>query len=284
MEGGMETLRNKKALAEAIRALRADGKTIGLVPTLGALHAGHVSLVDIARRHADAVVATVFVNPTQFGPNEDFLKYPRTEAEDLEKLTQAGAYAAYLPTVEEMYPAGAVTRVQVPGISAELCGAFRPGHFDGVATIVTKLFMQAMPDVAVFGEKDYQQLHIIRQMTRDLDIPVQIFGAPILRETDGLAMSSRNRYLDPQQRKIAASLYAILNETAEAIRAGMLLSSVLTQASEALLMAGFSKVDYIELRNAETLAPARDLKRPARLLAAAHLGTTRLIDNIAVVS
>ncbi len=278
----MDIVRSKKALAEAIRALRAQGKTIGLVPTMGALHAGHVSLVEIAKNHAEAVAATIFVNPMQFGPNEDLAKYPRTEAEDIKKLEAADTALAYIPTVEEMYAPDAITRVHVPGISSELDGVFRPGHFDGVATVVTKLFMQATPDVAVFGEKDYQQLHIIRQAVRDLDIPVGIIGAPIMREADGLAMSSRNRYLNEQERKRAAAFYAILVEAAEAIKHGILVPSVLAQASEALLMAGFAKVDYIELRDAKTLESASGLQHPARLLAAAHLGTTRLIDNIAV--
>lgn len=278
----MEIVRNKKTLAEAILALRAQGKSIGLVPTMGALHAGHISLVKIARAHANVAVASIFVNPTQFGPNEDFTKYPRTEADDIAKLKDAGVGLVYLPSVEEMYPAGAKTQVHVKDISEELCGVFRPGHFDGVATIVTKLFMQVVPNLAVFGEKDYQQLHIIMQATRDLDIPVRIMGGLIVREADGLAMSSRNRYLDNRQRTIAASLYRILSETAVKLRAGLAIDELLMEANNGLLTAGFDKVDYVELRDARTLSPMQTIDKPARLLAAVHLGTTRLIDNIAV--
>jgi pantoate--beta-alanine ligase len=278
----MEIIRGKEGLKEAIRRLKAVGKTIGLVPTMGALHAGHISLVEIVKREADIVVVSIFVNPTQFGPNGDLSKYPRTEAEDIRKLERVGAAIAYIPTTEEIYPQGFITRVQVPGISNELCGAFRPGHFDGVATVVTKLFMQAMPDVAVFGEKDYQQLHIIRQFTRDLDIPVKIIGAPIMREADGLAMSSRNRYLSEKERVTSASLYRVLMETAENLKEAKEITAALAQAKKALLEAGFTKIDYIELRDAETLAAAVGLAKPARLLAVAWLGVTRLIDNIAV--
>jgi pantoate--beta-alanine ligase len=280
----MNIVRNKKALAEAIRGLRGQGKTIGLVPTMGALHAGHISLVQIALKHASAAVATIFINPTQFGPNEDFAKYPRTEEEDIEKLRNAGTHLIYIPTVEEMYPEGAVTRVIVPGISSDLEGAFRPGFFDGVATVVTKLFMQMTPDIAVFGEKDYQQLHIIRQMTRDLDLPIEIYGGPTLRETDGLAMASRNRYLNEKERKIAPALHQILKEVADKLRKKHPITSSLAEAKQALLLAGFTKVDYIELRDAATLAPLTEIKNPARLLAAAHIGTTRLIDNIGITS
>ncbi len=281
----MEIVRNIKALREAIRGLRSIGKRIALVPTMGALHSGHISLVNEAFAHADAVIVSIFVNPTQFGPNEDFSKYPRTEAADLQALEQAGVTIAYVPTVEEMYPANAVARVQVAGISAELCGAFRPGHFDGVATIVSKLFMQALPDVAVFGEKDFQQLAIIRRFTADLDIPVQVLGAPIIREADGLALSSRNRYLSPQERAIAPAMYATLTALAAEIRnlQGGALAQALQHAGDALRAAWFTKLDYVELRDKETLLRVDKISAPARLLAAAHIGTTRLIDNIEVL-
>jgi pantoate--beta-alanine ligase len=278
----MEIARNKKALSEAIRALRGQGKTIGLIPTMGALHEGHISLVRIAKEQANAAVATIFVNPAQFGPNEDFEKYPRMEREDLAMLRDAGVALVYLPTAAEMYPEGAATEVHVKGLSEELEGAVRPGHFNGVATIVSKLFIQATPDIAVFGEKDYQQLAVIRTFTRDLDLPVRIVGAPIIREEDGLAMSSRNRYLSFKGRQTAPVLYRVLSETRDALMKGQGMEMVFTRAKKALKSAGFDHVDYIELRDAVSLAPVNDLQKPARLLAAVHLGTTRLIDNLAV--
>lgn len=250
---------------------------------MGALHEGHISLVRLARAQADAVVVSIFVNPAQFGPNEDFSRYPRSEEADIALLREAGADAVYLPDAAEMYPPGAITRVTVPGISAELCGAVRPGHFDGVATIVTKLFMQCAPDVAVFGEKDYQQLHVIRRFTADLDIPVRIVGAPIIREADGLALSSRNRYLAGSARAMAPALYTILTVAADKIRRGQEVEAILAEAGRAILAAGFAKVDYVELRDTEHLRPLATLSAPARLLAAAHLGTTRLIDNLEVL-
>ncbi|HEU5047782.1 MAG TPA: pantoate--beta-alanine ligase [Rickettsiales bacterium] len=278
----MEIVRTKTDLREAVARLRKAGKTIALVPTMGALHDGHISLVRIGLQHADAVVTSIFVNPTQFGPNEDFAKYPRTEEEDVRKLEAAGCTIAYIPSVDEVYGKNAITIVQVPGISSQLCGAFRPGHFDGVATVVTKLFMQAMPDVAIFGEKDYQQLHIIRQFTRDLDIPVRIIGAPLMREADGLALSSRNRYLSPEEREKAASLYQAMLRVAEDIKAGQNIAEAVSTGKDVLLRNGFRSIDYLEVRDAETLAPISEVKKPARLLAAAYLGNTRLIDNIAL--
>jgi len=278
----MELIHTISSLREAIRAERQLGKRIALVPTMGALHEGHISLVSEAQKRADVVVVSIFVNPTQFGPNEDFSKYPRTLEADCELLRGVGVSIAYAPTPEEMYGQGAITRVIVPGISATLCGAFRPGHFDGVATVVTKLFMQAMPDVAVFGEKDYQQLTIIRQFTRDLDIPLEIIGSATLREADGLAMSSRNRYLSAEQRAAAPQLYKILNEVAAKVKGGGDAARVLDDAKAKLLAAGFTKIDYVEMCDSVTLAPVSTLKSPARLLAAAFIGTTRLIDNIEV--
>ncbi len=278
----MEIIRTKNKLTDAIRSLRAVGKTIALVPTMGALHGGHISLVDLGLQNADVVIATIFVNPTQFGPNEDFSKYPRTEKEDVEKLGAAGTVIAYIPDVSQMYEDGAQTSVHVGKIGSELCGAVRPGHFDGVATIVTKLFMQTTPDVAIFGEKDYQQLYVIRQVTRDLDIPVKIIGAPIMREADGLAMSSRNRYLSESERKIAATLNVILKQAIEQLHKDKNIQKILEAAKEKLLAAGFTKVDYVELRDAKTLAPVTEIKNEARLLAAGNIGTTRLIDNMGI--
>lgn len=278
----MKIVRDIKSLREAIRSSRADGKRIALVPTMGALHSGHLSLVALAKQHADEVVASIFVNPTQFGPNEDLAKYPRTETWDIQSLQSAETAIAYLPTAEEMYPPSAATRVQVKGLSSELCGAFRPGHFDGVATIVTKLFMQVMPDVALFGEKDYQQLAIIRRFAADLDIPVQIIGAPIVREEDGLAMSSRNRYLAEEQRQVAPAMYRLLQQASVQFASDSV-EATLQQVRQGLLDAGFTSVDYVELRDAQTLAPVRQVRAPARLLAAAHIATTRLIDNVEVL-
>jgi pantoate--beta-alanine ligase len=278
----MQIIRTKNELKEAIRSERKLGKKVALVPTMGALHQGHISLVNLAKQHAESVVASIFVNPTQFGPNEDFSKYPRTEKEDIGKLEAFGVAIAYIPTIEEMYPEGSITQIHIDKISEELCGAFRPGHFNGVATIVTKLFIQALPDIALFGEKDYQQLYIIRQVVRDLDIPVNIIGAPIIREKDGLAMSSRNRYLSEQEQKVAVSMYKTLSNAAKELQQGKESDDVLLTAKELLLHAGFIKVDYVELRDATTLSPVKNAMKPARLLAAAYLGTMRLIDNLEV--
>ncbi|MEI7669836.1 MAG: pantoate--beta-alanine ligase, partial [Pseudomonadota bacterium] len=269
-------------LRAAIQSIRSSGKKVALVPTMGALHVGHLSLVELAREKADSVIVSIFVNPTQFGANEDFSKYPRTEEDDLAKLEKLNLDIVYLPSIAEMYDENAKTFVRVKDISEELCGFYRPGHFDGVATIVTKLFMQALPDFAIFGEKDYQQLHIIRQFTKDLDIPVEIISAPIMREPDGLAMSSRNRYLNAEERIIAASLYRTLCETAEKIMQGQDIEEILNEAKANLIKLGFNKIDYIELRDAKTLAPAQDTEKSTILLAAVHLGKTRLIDNITV--
>lgn len=274
--------RDIQAVREAIRGLRKDGKPIAFVPTMGALHAGHLALVEEARRHTPHVVASIFVNPAQFGPNEDFQKYPRTEEADIQALKSVGTSVAYLPAVAEMYPEGAATTVHLRGLSEELCGAYRPGHFAGVATIVTKLFNQITPDIAVFGEKDYQQLTIIRRVVADLDMQVRIIGLPTVRESDGLALSSRNRYLSDAERRIAPVLYLTLNDTAAAIINSGDVKSALKSGIQSILSAGFGKVDYLELRDAATLAPVEKLKKPARLLVAAHLGTTRLIDNIEV--
>jgi len=271
------------ALRERIKEFRKKGERIALVPTMGALHDGHISLVREARRHAERVVATIFVNPAQFGPSEDFAKYPRTLAADLDKLAEAKADLCFAPTVEAIYPPGFSTRVEVDGPArAELDDRFRPTHFCGVATIVAKLLNQAQADVAVFGEKDYQQLLVIQRLARDLDTATEILGAPTLREADGLAMSSRNVYLSKSERAAAPALHRVLNEAARRIGAGEPIEATLAQASAELVEAGFV-VDYVEARHARTLARVNGRRDgPIRLLAAARLGATRLIDNLAV--
>jgi pantoate--beta-alanine ligase len=271
-------------LRRAVRDWRAQGQKIGFVPTMGALHEGHLSIVRLAQQHTDRVVVSIFVNPKQFGPGEDFDRYPRTVAADAEKLASVGASLLFLPSVAEMYPAGFATTVSVSGVSEGLCGGARPGHFDGVATVVAKLLLQCLPDIALFGEKDYQQLQVIRRMVRDLDIPVTIMPAPTSREADGLARSSRNAYLSDAERKIAAALPRILINTIRDIENGAKdISSLLLEAEKNLRDAGFQSVDYIELRDAENLEPVATVTRPARLLAAARLGNTRLIDNMPVL-
>lgn len=278
----LATVRSVADLRAQVVAWRREGLRVGLVPTMGALHRGHLSLVETALAGADRVVASVFVNPTQFAPNEDFQAYPRQEATDAALLRGAGAHLLFAPTVSEMYPDGFATVVAVSGVSAGLCGDVRPGHFQGVATVVTKLLLQCLPDIAVFGEKDYQQLQVIRRLVRDLDIPVRVIGAATVREADGLAMSSRNAYLTPEQRAIAPAIHRVLNGLAERLRAGEAAAPLLRAGADELLAAGFASVDYLELRDADGLAPLDRADRPARLLVAARLGKARLIDNIAV--
>ncbi len=269
-------------LRAQVSAWRQAGLRIGFVPTMGALHEGHLSLVRLARTRADRVVASVFVNPTQFGPNEDFDAYPRDEARDAGLLESAGCHLLYAPSVAEMYPAGASTTVTVAGVSEPLDGQARPGHFAGVATVVTKLLNQCAPDVAVFGEKDFQQLAVIRRLVRDLDLPVEIVGGPTARADDGLALSSRNAYLSAAERPVAARLNAVLREVLAKVRGGAPVAAAEEAAVADLLAAGFRKVDYVEARVPETLGrlgpgPASG---PIRVLGAAHLGRTRLIDNL----
>jgi pantoate--beta-alanine ligase len=268
-------------LREALAALKAAGKPfIGMVPTMGALHEGHLSLVREARARADAVVVSIFVNPTQFAPHEDFDAYPRTLEADLEKLgTQADI--VFAPTVREMYPQGHATTLSVAGPSAGLETDFRPHFFAGVATVVAKLLIAALPDIAVFGEKDYQQLLVVKRLVRDLALPVEIVGAPTLREADGLALSSRNAYLSADERKIAGELNVILKKAIVQARGGDLRAAE-SSAIEALWAAGFSHVDYVAIRDAETLDHITQLERPARILAAAKISKTRLIDNMAI--
>lgn len=278
----MDTTRTVAALRQTIHHWRAQGKSVALVPTMGALHAGHLALVAEAKRHADAVITSIFVNPTQFAPHEDFDRYPRTEDADYALLNDAGADAVYLPTRSEIYPEGSSTRIRVERNSTILEGQFRPHFFDGVATVVGILFMQTMPDVAIFGEKDYQQLCIIRQLVADLSLPIRIIGLPTVREDDGLALSSRNRYLTPEERVIAPQLHTILARTAARLYEGENPHRVLTDAKGAIHKAGFRKLDYLEWRDATTLLPANTAEN-SRLLVAAWLGNTRLIDNIPVI-
>ena len=278
----MQTIRQLGALRAEIAALRAEGARIALVPTMGALHAGHIALVEAARRAADKVVASIFVNPRQFGPQEDLARYPRREIQDQRMLADAGCALLWLPGVEEMYPAGFASNVSVAGVSDTLEGASRPGHFDGVATVVAKLFNQVRPDVALFGEKDFQQLAVIRRLVADLDFGIEIIGLPTQRDDDGLALSSRNAYLLGEDRARAVALPRALGVAARAIGRGGDADAALATAREALLAGGFEAVDYIALVDAETLAPSSDRSRPLRLLAAARIAGTRLIDNLAV--
>ncbi|MBS0521177.1 MAG: pantoate--beta-alanine ligase [Proteobacteria bacterium] len=277
-------VRTVSDLRRAVAEHRAAGRTIGMVPTMGALHEGHVSLVKGALDRGDVPVTSIFVNPTQFGPNEDFSAYPRGEADDFAKLEEARCRIVFAPSVEEMYPGPQLTTVTVGGsITEGLCGPFRPGHFQGVATVVCKLLMMATPDRGYFGEKDYQQLQVLKRMARDLNLPVEIVGMPTVREPDGLAMSSRNRYLSAEERQRALALYRALNAAADSVRGGKAACApVEAEAAQSLLKAGFDKVEYFSVVDADTLAPLERVTGPARIAAAARLGRTRLIDNIAV--
>ena len=278
----MQIVRTVDALREALDKLRAGGGTIALVPTMGALHAGHMALIEEARLHATHVVASIFINPTQFGPNEDLDAYPRREAADAALLQKHGCALLWAPDVAEMYPAGFATTVSVKGVSEGLCGAARPGHFDGVSTVVAKLFGQVRPDVALFGEKDFQQLAVIRRMAADLDLGIDIIGLPTQRDDDGLALSSRNAYLTDEERISARALPRALGEAAAAIERGEAVADVLEAARRRLAEAGFDPIDYVALCDAESLEPVDSPERESRLLAAARIGRTRLIDNIRV--
>lgn len=280
----LSVVRSVADLRAQVALWRLSGRRTALVPTMGALHEGHLSLVRLAKSRADRCVASVFVNPTQFGPNEDFDAYPRDEARDADLLAAAGCDLLYAPSVDEMYPQGFATTVTVAGVSEPLDGVARPGHFAGVATVVTKLLLQCGPDMAVFGEKDYQQLQVIRRLVRDLDIPVEIIGGPTARADDGLALSSRNAYLSAAERPRAAELHRALADAAAALRAGRPISEAEDAARARLESAGFGRIDYVETRDPDTLARLGPgpTAGPARILGAAILGRTRLIDNLAV--
>jgi pantoate--beta-alanine ligase len=275
-------IRTLAELRATVAGWRREGAKVAVVPTMGALHEGHLSLVRAALARADRVIVTLFVNPKQFNSAADLAAYPRTEREDAAKLGPVGAHMLYAPNPEEIYPEGFATTVSVTGVSEGLCGAFRPGHFDGVATVVAKLFLQTGADVALFGEKDYQQLHVVKRMVRDLDIPIEVVGCPTVREADGLAMSSRNVRLSQAERAIASKLPQILFATAERLSAGEPVAPTLEEAKDAILAAGFREIEYLELRAAADLSPLERIDRPARLLVAAWLGETRLIDNVEV--
>lgn len=268
-------------LRSAVAGFRAEGSKVALVPTMGALHVGHMALAEKARELAGRTVVSIFVNPAQFAPHEDFDKYPRALEADLNKLAEVGVDLVYAPTSTEMYPAGFATRITVGGPSEGLETDFRPHFFGGVATVVGKLFIQCAPDYAMFGEKDYQQLKVVTRLSKDLDLSVEVVPVPTIREEDGLALSSRNAYLDEDQRKVAPVIYAALNRAAEAIRTGSEPQAAVDTASGMISALGL-RVDYVAARNADTLAPLKDAKEPIRLLAAAWLGQTRLIDNIPV--
>ena len=278
----MNTVHSVQELRAAVTQARNAGQRIGFVPTMGNLHSGHAALVTKAAQQADFVVASIFVNPLQFGAGEDLDKYPRTLAADQEKLQQAGCHLLFAPNVDEMYPGGMTgqTRVSVPQLSEGLCGASRPGHFEGVATVVSKLFNMVQPDLAVFGQKDFQQLAVIRALVHDLNMPIQIIGEPTVRAEDGLALSSRNGYLDAQQRAIAPALYRSLSQIAHAIEQGQRdFAQLLKEHQQQLETAGL-RTDYLEIRQAQSLLPANANDRDLVIIAAAYLGATRLIDNL----
>lgn len=278
----MQTVTDLATLRAVSAALRQSGKTLGLVPTMGALHAGHLALVEQARRTCDHVAASIFVNPTQFAAHEDLDAYPRSEQEDAAKLAALGVDLLWLPDAATMYPDGHVTRIGVSGVSSGLCGDVRPGHFDGVATVVAKLFNQVAPTHAFFGEKDYQQLAVIRRMARDLDFDISITGVPTVRDADGLALSSRNAYLSAEQRAQASALPATLRWLCAALLAGENAAQALEKAGERLLAAGFHRIDYLELRDGDSLTETAAIAGSTRIFVAAHIGRTRLIDNVAL--
>ncbi len=277
----MRILNTVAELRAQVREWKRDGQRVGFVPTMGNLHAGHFALIELAKQHADRIVASVFVNPTQFGPNEDFARYPRTIDADAEGLSAHGCDALFAPPVSEMYPEGAANAVmvRVPGITTILDGAHRPGHFDGVATVVARLFNMAQPDVAVFGQKDYQQLQVIRYLVRDLSFPIEIIAAPTSRADDGLALSSRNQYLSAAERAIAPEIQLILLAMRDAVRAGQPLAMIAAEAAKRLTESGFV-VDYVAIHRVDLAAPAPDEHAGLVALIAARLGQTRLIDNL----
>jgi pantoate--beta-alanine ligase len=275
----VQIVRSSEELALARASIRGS---LALVPTMGALHAGHLGLIEEAKRRADGVAATIFVNPMQFGPNEDFGRYPRRETEDARLLEKAGCGLLWMPSVEEIYPDGFSTSIHVAGVSERWEGEARPGHFDGVATVVAKLLLTVRPDAAIFGEKDFQQLAVIRRMVIDLNIPVEIVAVPTVREQDGLARSSRNAYLSQDERNRAVALPNALRDARQAIRGGVSVAETLQQAKQALVDAGFLRIDYLALVDSVTLEPIETPSGEMRLIAAAVIGTTRLIDNLAI--
>ena len=277
----MQTVRQSEELAQAAADLRREGR-LALVPTMGALHAGHLALIEEANRRADKVAASIFVNPLQFGAGEDLDRYPRREADDARMLEEAGCDLLWLPSVGDIYPDGFATKISVAGVSERWEGEARPGHFDGVATVVAKLLLSVGPDVALFGEKDFQQLAVIRQMVRDLAIPVEIVGVPTVREHDGLALSSRNAYLSTDERSRAVALPQALRAARDGIVGGVPVAAALRDAKQALVDGGFLKIDYLALVDAGTLEPLGEARGTMRLIAAAQMGTTRLIDNLAL--
>lgn len=275
-------VRRRDALREIVGAWKQAGLRVGVVPTMGALHEGHLSLVRAALAACDRVVVTLFVNPRQFNSPSDLAAYPRTEETDARLLAPLGAHLLYVPDGEEIYPPGFATNVSVSGLTDGLDGTFRPGHFDGVTTVVAKLFLQTGADLAFFGEKDFQQLHVVRRMAADLDIPVRVVPCPTVREADGLALSSRNTRLSPEERALAPGLSRALFEAAHRLSRGEKPAAVLAEATARIRESGFREVDYVELRGADDLKPMDRLDRPGRLLAAAWMGEVRLIDNVSV--
>jgi pantoate--beta-alanine ligase len=278
----LEVVRTIAELRQHTSRWRIAGQTIGLIPTMGALHNGHLSLIKLAQGKCDRVIATIFVNPRQFLPNEDFDEYPRNEESDIQKLIGMGVDLLFAPKAPEMYQPDASTTVVISKLTDCLCATSRPGFFDGVGTVVTKLLIQALPDLAIFGEKDYQQLLVIKRLTRDLDIPAEIVGAPTIREADGLAVSSRNVFLSKANRETASKVFEILKKTATAIALGNDVSIACEEARSELMLAGFSEIDYFEARHSETLELIQSFENSGRLFAAVWLGSTRLIDNLEI--
>lgn len=282
--GHMAVARRVAALRATVAGWKRAGESVGVVPTMGALHAGHMALVEAARRDCDRVITTIFVNPKQFNRPDDLQSYPREEASDADKLVAAGVDLLFAPPLQEVYPEGFQTKVSVSGLTNCLCGLMRPGHMDGVATVVAKLFLMTAAERAYFGEKDYQQLLVVRRMARDLDIPVDIVPVPTVRDADGLALSSRNALLSAEQRARAPAIHRTLTAMADKLAAGGAVGEVLAWGRSALEAAGFDKLDYLELRDNEQLEALESLDRPARLFVAAWMGPVRLIDNVAVVA
>lgn len=278
----MQIIRHCGALKHHVTGLRQRGGHIAIVPTMGALHAGHMALIEAAKAKAAHVIVSIFVNPMQFGPNEDLARYPRQDEADTALLASAGVSALWLPDAQTMYPAGFSTTIKIAKLSDCLCGATRPGHFEGVATVVAKLFAQVRPDIALFGEKDWQQLVIIRRLAIDLDLNVEIIGVPIVRDADGLALSSRNAYLSDDQRSAACALPKALHDAGSAIAAGADITDTVGKARHTLTAAGFAPIDYVAVVDVNTLEPLTIFTKEARILAAARMGSTRLIDNLAI--